>query len=424
MPTSGATIRMPGIGGTGVVTVSQLLGAAAKIDGMAARAVDQTGLSQKAGPVVSTTTIGAARPGTVDVLLGFDLLTSVTPANLAGLDPAASVVIASTTLTPTGRMVGKPDTSAVALLPYLAELDERSRAGLNRYVDACALTTGLLGSAVTANVFLLGVAFQAGAVPLSASAIERAIELNGAAVEANLAAFAWGRRWVVDPAGVEDVAGRSDEAPPDTTGLDDLAGDAELVRMVAVRRAELTEYQDARAARRYLDVVRRCRQAEEAAGGDGAFTRTVAHQLHRLMAYKDEYEVARLLLAGGPRLERAVGPVEKVTWNLHPPALRALGMERKLRLGPWARPMLVGLRSMKRVRGTALDPFGRTEVRRTERRLVTEYLALVDRLLPGLADDPQGCVRVAGLVDMVRGYEQVKLRNVARYRQALAEAGY
>jgi indolepyruvate ferredoxin oxidoreductase len=424
VPATGATIRMPGIGGTGVVTVSQLLGAAAKIDGMATRAVDQTGLSQKAGPVVSTTTIGQARPGTVDVLLGFDLLTSVTPANLAGLDPAASVVIASTTLTPTGRMVGKPDTSAVALLPYLAELDERSRAGLNRYVDACALTTGLLGSAVTANVFLLGVAFQAGAVPLSASAIERAIELNGAAVEANLSAFAWGRRWVVDPAGVEEAAGLADEAPPDTTGLDDLAGDAELVRMVAVRRAELTQYQDARAARRYLDVVRRCRQAEQAAGGDGAFTRTVAHQLHRLMAYKDEYEVARLLLAGGPRLERAVGPVEKVTWNLHPPALRALGMERKLRLGPWARPMLVGLRSMKRVRGTALDPFGRTEVRRTERRLVTEYLALVDRLLPGLADDPQVCVRAAGLVDMVRGYEQVKLRNVARYRQALAEAGY
>ena len=292
---------MPGIGGTGVVTVSQLLGAAAKIDGLPARAVDQTGLSQKAGPVVSTTTIGEARPGTVDVLLGFDLLTSVTPANLAGLDPTASVVIASTTLTPTGRMVGKPDTSAIALLPYLAELDERSRAGLNRYVDACALTTGLLGSAVTANVFLLGVAFQAGAVPLSAAAIERAIELNGAAVEANLSAFAWGRRWVVDPAGVEAAAGQTDEAPPDTTGLDDLAGDAELVRMVAIRRAELTEYQDARAAGRYLEVVRRCRQAEQAAGGDGAFTRTVAHQLHRLMAYKDEYEVARLLLAGGPR---------------------------------------------------------------------------------------------------------------------------
>ncbi len=309
VPVAGATIRMPGIGGTGVVTVSQLLGAAAKIDGLPARAVDQTGLSQKAGPVVSTTTIGEARPGTVDVLLGFDLLTSVTPANLAGLDPAASVVIASTTLTPTGRMVGKPDTSAIALLPYLAELDERSRAGLNRYVDACALTTGLLGSAVTANVFLLGVAFQAGAIPLSAAAIERAIELNGAAVEANLSAFAWGRRWVVDPAGVEAAAGQAGEAPPDTTGLDDLAGDAELVRMVAIRRTELTEYQDARAAGRYLAVVRRCWQAEQAAGGDGAFTRTVAHQLHRLMAYKDEYEVARLLLSRrtAPRARRRAG---------------------------------------------------------------------------------------------------------------------
>ena len=258
------------------------------------------------------------------MLLGFDLLASSTPANLAGLDPATSVRGRSTTLTPTGRMIGKLVTRP-GPAPLLAEFDKRTDAGRNLYVDACALTTALLGNAVTANVFMVGVAYQAGSIPLPGEAIERAIELNGTAVEANLAAFRWGRRWVVDPAGVEKAAGPASTRPaPDTTGLDDLAGDAELVRMVAIRRAELTDYQDARAARRYVDVVRRCRQAEQAAGGDGAFTRTVARQLHRLMAYKDEYEVARLLLAGGPRLERAVGPVAKVTWNLHPPALRAL----------------------------------------------------------------------------------------------------
>ena len=424
VPAGGVTIRMPGIGGTGVVTVSQVLGAAAKIDGLQAHAVDQTGLSQKAGPVVSTTSIGDTRAGVIDVLLGFDLLTSVTPANLAGLDPAASVVIASTTLTPTGRMIGRPDVAALDPLPYIAELDLRSRAALNRYVDASGLTTGLLGSAVTANVLLLGVAFQAGAIPLSAAAIERAIELNGTAVDANLAAFRWGRAWVVDPTRVEQAAGQEPPVPLDTSGLDDLAGDPELVRLVAIRRRELIAYQDQRTARRYVDVVRRCWAAEQAAGGDGAFSRTVACQLHRLMAYKDEYEVARLLLDGRPRLERAVGPVETVTWNLHPPALRAMGLKSKLHLGPSARPLLVALRGMKRVRGTWADPFGRSEVRRTERELVAEYLGLVERLRSELAEDPEHCARVAGLVDMVRGYEGVKLRTVAAYRAALADAGY
>ncbi len=140
------------------------------------------------------------------------------------------------------------------------------------------------------------------------------------------------------------------------------------------------------------------------------------------MAYKDEYEVARLLLSSGDQVERTFGPVEKVTWNLHPPMLRAMGMKRKLKLGQWTRPALVSLRSMKRVRGTRLDPFGRAEVRRTERQLITEYAALVDSLLPQLAADPAGAARVANLIDVVRGYEGVKMRNVTTYRETLAAA--
>jgi indolepyruvate ferredoxin oxidoreductase len=423
VPAEGVMIRMPGIGGTGVVTVSQLLGAAAKIDGLAASAVDQTGLSQKAGPVVSTTALGSPVPGRIDVLLGFDLLVAVTPLNVAGLDPEASVVVASTTLTPTGRMVGRPDIAGLEVLPYVAELDSRSRAALNRYVDASALTIGLLGSAVTANVFLLGVAHQSGAIPLSAAAIERAIELNGAAVEANLEAFRWGRTWVVDPDRVETAAGHALASDVDLTGLDDLAGDPELQRMVAVRRDELVAYQDRRMADRYLAVVRRCHAVESAAGGDGSFTRTAAHQLHRVMAYKDEYEVARLLLSGRSRIEQAVGPVEEVTWHLHPPMLRALGMNSKLRLGARSRPALTSLASMKRLRGTRFDPFGRAKVRRAERQLVGDYVALLERLLPRLASEPGECARLAGLVDMVRGYEDIKLANLARYQEALAAEG-
>jgi indolepyruvate ferredoxin oxidoreductase len=424
VPVGGVTIRMPGVGGTGVVTVSQLLGAAAKIDGKASHAVDQTGLSQKAGPVVSTTSIGTPEPGRIDVLLGFDLLVAVTPANVAGLDPASSIVVASTTVTPTGRMVGRPDATSIDVLAYLGELDQRSRSALNRYVDASALTIGLLGSAVTANVLLLGVAFQAGVIPLSAAAIERAITLNGAAVEENLAAFAWGRAWVVDPDAVDSAAGREVAAEVETSGLDDLADDPVLQRMVAIRRAELVDFQSAATAARYVGIVRRCHEAERAAGSDGTFAQTAAHQLHRLMAYKDEYEVARLLLSGRARVEHAVGPVDRTAWNLHPPLLRQMGLKRKVRLGEWSRPALVSLRWMKRLRGTPFDPFGRTEVRRVERQLVRDYVGLLDGLLPRLAVDHAECRRVAGLVDMVRGYESVKLRNVTAYRAALAEAGY
>ncbi|HEY8093599.1 MAG TPA: indolepyruvate ferredoxin oxidoreductase family protein, partial [Acidimicrobiales bacterium] len=422
VPAAGATLRLPGIGGTGVVTVSQMLAAAARMEEIPAHSVDQTGLSQKAGPVVSTISIGEPEPGRIDVLIGFDLLASVTAANLSGLDPATSLVVASTTVTPTGRMVGRVATADLDPTPWVTELDSRSRRELNRYVDASRITAGLLGDAVTANVFLLGVAYQAGLVPVKASSIEAAIDLNGTAVDLNTQAFRWGRLWAVDPARVEQQAGLRADPAAGAEGLDEFADDAELQRMLAVRVGELTTYQDRPYADRYLEVVRRCHRAEQAAGTDGSFSRTVAHQLHRLMAYKDEYEVARLLLSSGDQVERTFGPVEKVTWNLHPPMLRAMGMKRKLKLGQWTRPALVSLRSMKRVRGTRLDPFGRAEVRRTERQLITEYTALVDSLLPQLAADPAGAARVANLIDVVRGYEGVKMRNVATYREALAAA--
>jgi indolepyruvate ferredoxin oxidoreductase len=373
--------------------------------------------------VVSTVSIGDHEAGRVDVLIGFDLLASVTPANIAGLEAATSIVVASTTITPTGRMVGRVATAELDPTPLVTELNSRTRAELNTYVDASRLTTGLLGDAVTANVFLLGVAYQAGVVPVKASSIEAAIDLNGTAVDLNLQAFRWGRLWVVDPERVERQAGVRAATPASTAGLEEFAADAELQRMLAIRVGELVAYQDRAYADRYLAVVRRAFVAEQQVGGDGTFTRTVAHQLHRLMAYKDEYEVARLLLGGGAQVERTFGgAVEKVSWNLHPPMLRAMGLQRKLKLGPWARPALAGLRSMKRLRGTRLDPFGRAEVRRTERQLVEEYVALVEELLPTLPSDPARAVHMAGLVDVVRGYESVKMRNVDAYREALAAA--
>ena len=423
VPPEGVTIRMPGIGGTGVVTISQILLAAAKIDGLRASSVDQTGLSQKAGPVVSTVEMGEPTAGRVHLLLAFDLLTSVTAANVEGLDPQWSHVVASTTVTPTGRMIGKVATSGLDISPYRADLDARSGAATNRYLDTARLAIGLLGSAITSNVVLLGVAFQAGVLPLSAAAVERAIELNGVAVDANKEAFTWGRRWVEDPAAVEHLAFGDTAAPADTTGLGDLGSD-ELIALVAARRVDLREYQDDRYAQRYVDRVSRCAAAERTAGTDGAFTLTVARQLFRVMAYKDEYEVARLLVDGRQRAESALGgPVDSVTWNLHPPTLRAMGMGSKLRLGErWARPGMAALAKMKRVRGTALDPFGRSAMRRTERQLVQDYSALVDNLVEMLPQDAPRAAHIAGLMDGVRGFEHVKQRNLDAYRTELAAA--
>lgn len=440
VPAGGMTLRMPGIGGTGVVTISQMLLTAAKIDGVEASAVDQTGLSQKAGPVVSTVTFGSPVPGQIDVLLGFDLLTSVSAQNIEGLDPAWSHVVASSHITPTGKMIGKVASANLDTAPFRTELDARSNASTNLYPDASQLAVGLLGSGVTANTLLLGVAYQAGLIPVSAEAIEQAIELNGAAIEANRSAFRWGRRWVVEPAAVEAIALGAAPKAVDASGLDDLSSvgvDGKgLVRLVAGRRADLRAYQDDKYACRYLEVVRRAARAETSAGTDGSFTKVVAEQLFRVMAYKDEYEVARLLVNGKDRVEWALGgPIESMSWNLHPPALRSMGMKKKLVLGPWSKPSMAALAALKKVRGTPADLFGRAEVRKAERQLIEDYIALVDKLCGRLGAGSTGAdsaktevaadaVRIASLVEQVRGFEDVKMRNLDAYRKALAAAGW
>ena len=219
------------------------------------------------------------------------------------------------------------------------------------------IVTALLGNAVTANVFMIGVAYQAGFVPLPGEAIERAIELNGTAVEANRSAFRWGRRWTLDPNEVERAAGASvsyDIEPYAIEAIDDA-----VLRDLAERRAgDLVGYQNRRYAARYADVVVSAHRAERVAGGDGMFAMTVARQLHHVMAYKDEYEVARLLLAGRARVAAQFGDDAKLTWNLYPPMLRSMGLGRKLRFGRWSVPALATLRGMKGLRGTPLDPFG------------------------------------------------------------------
>jgi indolepyruvate ferredoxin oxidoreductase len=419
VPTDRFIVRLTGIGGTGVVTISQILGTAAMLAGLQVRGLDQTGLSQKAGPVVSDLRITSAdtpisnhaSSAGIDCLLSFDLLVGASDSNLLGADPDRTIVVASTDAVPTGQMVTNPEITLPGATTMLDRVGEVTRRDQNVFLDAAALAAGLLGSTTTANVLVLGAAVQAGAVPIPVEHIERAIELNGVAVDRNLAALRWGRAVVVDRHMVEVAADLPPQPPVET--LDQLIG-----RL----RADLVGFQSERYARRFDDTVELARAAEHRLAAGTEFTEAVARNLHKLMAYKDEYEVARLLLDDeAERSYQAVGgATTKVTYHLHPPMLRSLGLDRKIELRRLAGPALRALRSMKGVRGTPADPFRWAEVRRIERAMIPEYIAAVERLADNLAADTLGeSIAIASLPDQVRGYEDIKLRRAKVYREEL-----
>ncbi|QYN31989.1 indolepyruvate ferredoxin oxidoreductase family protein [Pseudonocardia sp. DSM 110487] len=421
-----ALLRMPGIGGTGVVTVSQILQMAAHLDGRYAAGLEQIGLAQKGGPVVSDVRIakqpvrGALRAsrGTADVLIGFDLLGAASEANLAVARHGHTIAVVSSAVVPTAAMVtgrvalpGSPDEA-------LDRIAAATRPDAALHVDAQGLSDALFGDHMPANMLLIGAAFQHGCIPIAADAIEQAIRLNGAGVEKTLAAFRWGRAAVADPAAVATAIG----AP---AAVAEPAGFADVL---ATRVADLTGYQDERYADRYAEEVQRVAAiATERAGADAGERVAVAYAngLHKLMAYKDEYEVARLHLdpAEQARRDAEFGPDAAVSVLLHPPVLRALGMTRKIRLRRTAGPVFRALRAARRLRGTPLDPFGRAEVRRVERALVVEYQTLVREALGHLRPDTAEAVaELVALPDVIRGYEEIKLRNVSAFREKAAAA--
>ena len=329
-------LRLAGIGGTGVVTVAQILSTAAMFDGWNVRGLDQTGLSQKAGPVISDVVLSRHGHGSsnlvgrgdADLILGFDALVASSDASIASADPGRTAVVASTAHTPTGRMISHPD------VPYPdGQIEARfavaTRAG--HFVDSARLSATLTGSEAQANVFLLGVAVQAGLVPVSIGAIEGAIELNGVAVEANLAAFDWGRRWVHDPESVETIAeARDTSLGPPTITVPDLpdalerrmsaiTGPGALRDVLGMLAADLVAYQNEAYAMRFVEAVAIAFDHERQVDATSTeLTETVARSLHKLMAYKDEYEVARLLLlpegedaalaVGGPDAQSELAP--------------------------------------------------------------------------------------------------------------------
>ena len=432
------SLRVTGIGGTGVVTVSQVLATAAVLDGHFSRTVDMTGLAQKGGAVVSDVKVSpqvteqSAKVASddCDLYLVCDPLVGTDPVNLKVAAAEKTVAVVSTTQIPTGLMVIDTTVGFPAAAQVHSAIDARVSRAV--YLDSGELSTQLFGDEQYANMLMVGAAYQTGALAISAESIERAIELNGVAVSANTQAFRRGRQVVADADAVTAVlaalhGSSSSEITPSDAALrvvDGLGVTDDLARTIAIRYDELIAYADERYAREYLGVVTRVH--EEA--GDPALTDAVARHLFKLMAYKDEYEVARLTAdpAFAEQVAESFGDDAKVAVRLHPPTLRAMGMKEKLSLGAWSQRPMSALAKMKKLRGTRFDPFGHNEIRRTERALIVEYRELVDTMLDALrtgrvGDDRRpALVTLAQLPDMVRGYEGVKMRNVERYHAEMA----
>jgi indolepyruvate ferredoxin oxidoreductase len=437
------TMRITGIGGTGVVTVAQMLAIAAHLDGRHVRGLDQIGLAQKGGPVVSDIRIsdveceGANRLGTgdCDLYLGCDLLVAAEGKNLLSALPARTIAVVSTTEVATGRMVSDVNAAFPPPRSLTDRIASRVQADHSVFFSAQEEAAMLFGSDQTANVMLVGAAYQLGALPLSAAAIETAIRLNGTAVEVNVQAFRRGRQRISDPEGyMASLAATRPPAPARPTAgprvrhlVERVDADpgSRLSALLEVRVADLVSYQNLEYAERYVrDVAAVLARERDQSPHSTALSEAVAFHLYKLMAYKDEAEVARLHL--DPQFRRQIeaefGVGARASWKLHPPLLRALGLKRKITLGPWFTPAYRVLYAMRRLRGTPFDPFGYARVRRVERQLIHEYRGIVRTLSANLtADNLTMAVEIAQLPDMIRGYEHIKLANVEKYRARVAE---
>jgi indolepyruvate ferredoxin oxidoreductase len=405
----GYRIVCPGIGGTGVVTINALLATAAWIDGLYVATLDQTGSAQKGGAVISHLLL-SRKPlevpnrvniGNADVILGFDLLGVANAEHLKFASAERTTAVLNTNLTPTIDVI-RSRTPLMGPEKMLEQINAVTRRGRNIVVDGTRLAEGLFGSHLAVNLFLVGVAYQGGLIPLSLQAIEQAIRLNEVDVEKNLQVFEWGRKYYHDAKSVEEVVGGAGSRP--AAALD--------------RVAELTAYQNAAYAREYSNFV------AEVGRKAPALEPTVAKYLYKLMAYKDEYEVARLLTKPefAQQIQDTWTEVESVSYNLHPPMLRRFGVTKKMKLGGWFGTPLRMLAGLKFVRGSMFDIFGYSAHRRAERALIAWYRGLIEQLIGRVNEEnlPKA-LEIAALPDQIRGFEQIKEENIAKVKKLADE---
>ncbi len=422
-------ILVTGIGGTGVITVGALLGMAAHLEGKGCTVLDFTGLAQKNGAVMSHIRL-AVRPedlhavriaaGGASLILGCDMVVAASPPALSRIEGGVTRAIINSALVPTASFVMNGDIDFEAEAMQKALHNATGKTGID-FVDATGLATALLGDSIATNLFMLGYAFQKGLVPLGLDAILRAIELNGVAIETSKRTFAWGRLAAHDPAAVAAQARpvMREETPPAR----------ELAEIVERRVAFLTEYQNAAYAARYRATVERAATAEkEKARGRAGLAEAVARGLFKLMAYKDEYEVARLYSdpAFLDKLHRQFAGNFRLGLHLAPPLFArrdpVSGELQKREYGRWVFTAFRLLARLKGLRGTAFDIFGYTQERRTERRLIGEYEAMIAELIAKLdAQNHAMAVEIASLPGQIRGFGHVKERTIKKTKEREAK---
>jgi indolepyruvate ferredoxin oxidoreductase len=424
------SVLVTGIGGTGVVTIGALLGMAAHLEGKGCSVLDITGLAQKNGAVVSHVRIGrtpedlhATRiaAGEASLVLACDILTGVGDEALAKMQKGVTKALVNTALVMPAQFTREPDLN----FPTGSMENEVKAAvapGDAEFLDATRLATGLMGDSIATNLFMVGYAYQRGLIPLSEASILRAIELNGTAIEANNKSFAWGRLAAIDPQRVAAAA------VPARAKSESQRLSLSVDEMIARRGAFLTDYQDAAYAKRYTDLVAKVRAGEaQVMPGITELTEAVARYHFKLLAIKDEYEVARLF-AESDFTRRLAAQFEgdyKLTFHLSPPIFNkpdpVTGIPGKGVYGPWMLKAYRVLAKLRRFRGTALDVFGRTDERRMERALIVEYERMIDEVLARLTSANHAtAVELASVPEHIRGYGHVKTRHVkaAKAREA------
>ncbi|VTU37995.1 indolepyruvate ferredoxin oxidoreductase [Variovorax sp. PBL-H6] len=421
----GYAILITGIGGTGVITLGAIVAMAAHIDGHAASALDMTGLAQKYGAVMShvriapdATRIKTARlaSGEADLVVGCDLIVSASPDAVTKMVPGRTRVAVNTEVSPTSAFARNPDWKVVP-----EELVERIAHATGSQTDglpATRLATALMGDAIAANMILLGYAWQRGWLPVSLDALERAIVLNGVSVESSQKSFLWGRRAAVDLPAVESQARPSSVVNfvPSRT--------RKTPELIAHREGELVKYQNRAYAARYRALVDRVAQAGQPLEGSERLTRAVARYYYKLLAYKDEFEVARLYAS--PEFRESLDAAFEGDFRLHfnigawPFATRDpnTGLPRKRELGPWALTAMGWLARLRGLRNTPFDPFRRNDERRYALRDIASYEADIERLLQGLdAGRLETAVAIAELPEHIRGYGHVRERHADAAQQ-------
>ncbi len=432
----GFNVHLMGIGGTGSVTVAATIANAARLEGKHVIALDQTGLAQKGGAVISDVKIShepfggsnKITDGRTDLYLGFDILNATDAKNLDKCLAERTIAVISTTQTPTGHIVTNRHTQFPAEAPLIEAINRVTRREDNVFLDGQALADGLFADSMATNLFMVGVAYQAGTIPLKAESLEEAIRMAGVGVEQGVAAFRWGRMAQLDLAFVQaEIAKYAPVVAPRALSaaerkiVDSIGATGEVLRLAEVRAPELIAYQDAAYARRYAEGLGRIVKAEAStAPGSTALSAAVARNLYKLMAYKDEYEVARLHSAPEflAQLDALYRNGYSVKYNLAPPLLAkrdpATGHLLKQQYGPWMLKAFGLLAKLKSLRGGPLDLFGKTEERRKERQMVEDYFALIAEIAGKLTrENYAAAVALAELPDEIRGYGHVKEKAIA-----------